>query len=85
MNDNGISFPFDPSKLHTTDMGIERIRRNLRLPADTDPVAFCRELICAEDSRIYRQGKNFYCEKDGARITVNAGSLTIITAKSDKN
>lgn len=76
--------PFDPEKLHTTDMGIERIRRNLGLPSGTDPVEFCRGLVTAEGCLIYRQGKNFYCEKNGVRVTVNAGSLTIITAHGIK-
>ncbi|MCM1040463.1 MAG: DUF3781 domain-containing protein [Ruminococcus sp.] len=29
---------------------------------------------------IYRQGKNWYCEVEGIKITVNAHSYTIITA-----
>ncbi len=77
MNDNT---PFDPAELHTTEMGADRIRRNLGLPADAAPVAFCRGLIASAGCVISRQGKNFYCEKDGVRVTVNAGSLTIITA-----
>lgn len=77
-----VQLPFDPAKLHTTDMGAERIRRNLRLTQETDPVEYCRGLIASGECRIYRQGKNFYCENGGARITVNAHSLTIITAHS---
>ena len=78
MNENKL--PFDIIKLRTTEMGTGRIRRNLGLGENADPVAFCRELIGSEGCRIYREGKNFYCEKDGVRVTVNAGSLTIITA-----
>lgn len=33
-----------------------------------------------ENCHIYRQGKNWYCEIDNIRITVNACSYTIITA-----
>ena len=77
MNDD---LPFDLALLHTTDMGVDRIRRNLGLSSDTDPAAFCRSLIEAEGCAVSRQGKNYYCEKDGVRVTVNAGSLTIITA-----
>ena len=77
MNDD---LPFDLALLHTTDMGVDRIRRNLGLPGDADPVAYCRGLIASEGCAVSRQGKNYYCEKGGVRVTVNAGSLTIITA-----
>ena len=74
------ALPFDPEKLRTTEMGAERIRRNLALSDETDPVIFCRELVMSEKCRITRRGKNFYCETDGVRVTVNAASFTIITA-----
>lgn len=77
MND---TIPFDPARLRTTEMGMERIRRNLGLSRDTDPVGFCRGLIESAGCVIYRRGKNFYCEKDGVRVTVNAHSFTVITA-----
>lgn len=66
-------------KIHTTPMGVERIRRNLEL-TDTDVVEFCKSKIAAPNGNIYRQGKNWYCEIDGSIITVNAKSYTIITA-----
>lgn len=81
MND---TIPFAPARLRTTEMGMERIRRNLGLSRDTDPVEFCRGLIEGAGCVIYRQGKNFYCENGGVRVTVNAGSLTIITAHEIK-
>ena len=66
-------------RLHTTDMGIGRIRRNLDL--DTDAVVeYCRSKILDKDARIEKQGKNWYIRADGCVITVNAGSYTIITA-----
>ena len=69
------------SQLHTTPMGLERIRRNLNLGKDgTDLVAWCRERICDERCEIIRNGKNWYCRIDGCIITVNAYSYTIITA-----
>ncbi|MCR5122439.1 MAG: DUF3781 domain-containing protein [Ruminococcus sp.] len=74
------ALPFSPDKLCTTEMGAERIRHNLTLSDETDPVIFCRELIISENCRITRRGKNFYCETDGVCVTVNAGRLTIITA-----
>ena len=66
-------------KIHTTPMGAERIRRNLKL-TDTDVVKFCKERIAANGCNITRSGKNWYCEIDGSVITINAKSYTIITA-----
>ena len=66
-------------KLHTTAMGVDRIKRNLKL-VTSDVVAYCKQKIMEKDCHIYRQGKNWYCEIDNIRITVNAYSYTIITA-----
>lgn len=72
-------------KLHTTPMGVERIRRNLELGGDVkDVVAFCRRKILDDKVAITRQGKNWYVKIDGCIITVNAYSYTIITAKKSK-
>lgn len=70
-------------KLHTTELGVMRIKRNLSLDTD-DVVGWCREKI--EDSRalISRNGKNWYVNIDGCVITVNAYSYTIITAHKEK-
>lgn len=67
------------SKLHTTEMGVTRIRKNLRIDRD-DVVEYCKNKILNKDCNIYRQGKNWYCEIDNIRITVNSYSYTIITA-----
>ena len=68
-------------KLHTTTMGVDRIRRNLSLGKDVkDVVAFCRQKILAPTANISRQGKNWYVKIDACIITVNAYSFTIITA-----
>ena len=68
-------------KLHTTPMGVERIRRNLSLGEDVkDVVAFCRQEILDDSAVITRQGKNWYVKIDGCIITVNSYSYTIITA-----
>lgn len=66
-------------KLHTTELGITRIKKNLNLDTD-DVVTYCRHKILNQNCTIYRQGKNWYCEVDGQKITVNAHSYTIITA-----
>mgnify|MGYP001056772061 CR=1 FL=1 len=70
-------------KIHTTEMGNERIRRNLKLEQD-DVVKYCRDLLMDKNCRVYRQGKNWYCEVDGIKLTVNANSYTIITAHTSK-
>lgn len=66
-------------KLHTTPMGVERIRKNLSLEAE-DVVEWCRSKILDPSAVIERQGKNWYIEVEHSRITVNAYSYTIITA-----
>ena len=65
--------------LHTTQMGVERIRRNLSLGSE-EPVAWCRIRILDPNAAIERRGKNWYIRSDGCEITVNAYSFTIITA-----
>ncbi len=65
--------------LHTTEMGAERIKKNLALEMD-DVVTWCRTQIADKESVISRKGKNWYIETPKCRITVNANSYTIITA-----
>lgn len=66
-------------KIHTTELGVERIKKNLKIHTD-DAVAYCKELILKKNCNIYLQGKNWYCEIDNIKITVNSYSYTIITA-----
>lgn len=66
-------------KLHTTEMGIDRIKRNINLNID-DVVLWCRNKIVDSNSIIYRKGKNWYIIIDNYKITVNAYCYTIITA-----
>ncbi len=66
-------------RLHTTTLGVERIKRNLSLDAE-DVVLWCKRKIADPHSQIARKGKNWYVLIDGCEITVNAFSLTIITA-----
>lgn len=65
-------------KLHTTQMGAERIKRNLKL--DGDAVVWCKTKILSGGAEICRQDKNWYAAADNCVITVNAHSYTIITA-----
>ena len=71
-------------KLHTTPMGVDRIRRNLSLGEDVgDVVAWCRKRILDDSAIITRRGKNWYVTIDGCIITVNAYSHTIITSHKE--
>ncbi len=65
-------------KVHTTKMGIDRIKKNLKLDTD-DVVEYCKKKVLDERCHIYRLGKNWYCEIDNIKITINAYSYTIIT------
>lgn len=67
------------NKIHTTELGVARIKKNLNLDTD-DVVAFCKNKISVTDCLVYKQGKNYYCLSDDIRVTINAGSYTIITA-----
>lgn len=66
-------------KIHTTEMGVNRIKKNLQLDAD-DVVEFCKNKVLDKNCSIYKQGKNWYCEIDNIKLTINAYSYTIITA-----
>ena len=66
-------------RLHTTPMGVDRIKRNLKLDTD-DVVSYCKNLILSPRCHITQQGKNWYCETRNTRVTVNSYSYTIITA-----
>lgn len=66
-------------KIHTTKLGLERIKRNLKLNI-SDIVLYCQNKILDKNCYIYQKGKNWYCEIDNIRITINKFSYTIITA-----
>lgn len=70
-------------RLHTTEMGVERIRKNLSLGME-DVVSFCKNKIMHPQANITRNGKNWYVDVDDMIITVNAHSYTIITAHKKK-
>lgn len=71
-------------KLHTTEMGKERIKRNLQIETE-DVVQWCKTHILSKKASIERTGKNWYVTVDDCRITVNAHSYTIITAHKIKH
>ena len=66
-------------RIHTTEMGIQRIQRNLdvRVP---DIVTWCKSKIADTNCVISKKGKNWYGHIDGIILTINAHSYTIITA-----
>ena len=66
-------------KFHTTKMGIDRIRKNLKLDTN-NVVEYCKNKVLDKNCHIYKQGKNWYCEIDNIKITINSYSYTIITA-----
>ncbi len=74
---NGLIENID--KLHTTQLGMERIKRNLQLETD-DVISWCKVRITAKNTKIERVGKNWYAIASDCKITVNARSYTIITA-----
>ena len=67
------------NKVHTTEMGINRIIKNLKLNTN-DVVEYCKNKVLDKNCNIYKQGKNWYCEIDNIKITINSYSYTIITA-----
>ena len=67
------------NKIHTTPLGADRIKKNLNLKMD-NIVEFCINKILDKRCNIYKNGKNWYCEIDNIKITINAYSYTIITA-----
>ena len=73
----------DLDKVHTTEMGVDRIKRNIEVDVE-DIVAYCIDKIKQENAVIERKGKNYYVSVDGIIITVNASSYTIITAHKEK-
>ena len=69
-------------KIHTTNMGVDRIRRNLSI--EEDIVEYCKNKVLDKKCNIYKQGKNWYCEIDNIIITINSFTYTIITAHKKK-
>ena len=77
-NDPCMSLLANLDKIKTTELGKERIKKNLGLVTD-DVVDWCVQKIGQADS-ITQKGKNWYVYAGDAIITINARSYTIITA-----
>lgn len=69
------------NKLHTTKLGVSRIKRNLSI--NEDVVNYCIKIILDKNSNIYKKGKNYYCKNGNIKITINSYSYTIITAHKE--
>lgn len=67
------------NKIHTTALGKERIKNNLKI-SNNDEVEYIKKLIQNNNSVIYKQGKNYYCEINNIRLTINSYNYCIITA-----
>ena len=45
------------AKVHTTELGVERIVRNMESSKDNDVVKWCMGIIQSPEAAIYRKGK----------------------------
>ena len=65
-------------KIHTTELGALRIKKNLKI--ECDAVDYCKSKILNDACNVYKKGKNYYCFVNNIKITINSYSYTIITA-----
>jgi len=70
-------------KIHTTELGVERIKKNLNIDVE-DVVDWCKKKICDATCCITKKGKNWYARTDGCVITINSNNYSIITAHKEK-
>ena len=63
-------------RLHTTELGVIRIKKNLSLNIE-NVIEWCKERISLSNAEIIRKGKNWYITIDNCIITVNADSHTL--------
>ena len=66
-------------KIHTTYLGIDRIKKNLKLDS-IDVIDYIKKLIIDDRAISYKNGKNYYVEIDNSIITINSYNYCIITA-----
>ena len=66
-------------RIHTTSLGEMRITRNLKIQVD-DVVLYLKSKILDSHCIVFKKGKNYYCEIDGIRITINSSNYCVITA-----
>jgi len=68
------------NKIHTTILGVDRIKKNLKI--DCDVIDYCKKIILNNKSTVIKNGKNYYIKYENIIITINSYSYTIITAKT---
>lgn len=71
-------------KLHSTEGGILRVRKNLNL-GNIDIVKWCQEKVQQADAVITKKGKNWYVYVAGCQLTINSSSYTLITAHKESS
>ena len=71
-------------KIHTTPMGVDRIKRNLLLDDSIDVIEMAKSIVRNKNANIIKTGKNFYVRLEDVVLTINSYSYTIITAKRAK-
>ena len=76
-NDESLFSNLD--KLQVTELGIDRIRRNLDLNTQ-DVVEWCKNKIKCSNSSAIRQGRDYYVTTDDCVIIINSRDYTITTA-----
>ena len=69
-------------KIHSTDLGVERIKKNLNINPE-NVIEWCKGKIQKADY-VFRSGKNWYVHVEDFILTINAHSFTIITAHKNK-
>ncbi|MDR3140202.1 MAG: DUF3781 domain-containing protein [Tannerellaceae bacterium] len=74
----------DVNKLHTTELGKERIKRNIGLDVN-EVIAWCKQAdFTSGKEYAVRKGKNWYVYTNDIVLTIHAASHTIITAHKVK-
>lgn len=71
-------------RIHTTPMGVDRIKRNLLLDDSIDVIEMAKSIVRNKNANIIKTGKNFYVRLEDVVLTINSYSYTIITAKRVK-
>lgn len=77
MNEKDLLSNID--KIHTTELGKKRISKNLNIK-ENQSIKYCIDIIKNKNTIIYKQGKNYYCENNNIKITINSYNYSIITA-----
>ena len=70
-------------RLHTTELGIIRIKKNIGLETN-DVVDWCKQNI-KHANDFQKKGKNWYVFFENCVLTINSSSYTIITGHKIRN